>query len=87
MFSEIDIEQMKHSPYMIVQLNHHDATLHSDLPGHDWIIVSRYNAADCYFLHWHSSRYPYHQRRGSYKSLEKALNYITEHEEWFIAHH
>ena len=86
MFSRIDIDQLKQSPYVMIQINHHDATIHSSRTGHDWIIVSNYETPGCYLLHRHSARDPYHRQRGTYKSLEDALGYIDHHEKWFINH-
>lgn len=86
MFSRIDIDQLKQSPYVMIQLNHHDATIHSSQTGHDWIIVSNYETPGCYLLHRHSARDPYHRQRGTYKSLEDALGYIDHHEKWVINH-
>ena len=86
MFSKIDMDQLKQSPYVMIQINHHDATIHSSQTGHDWIIVSNYETQDCYILHRHSAKYPYHRQRGTYKSLEDALGYIDHHEKWFINH-
>ena len=86
MFSRIDIDQLKQSPYVMIQINHHDATIHSSRTGHDWIIVSNYETLGCYLLHRHSARDPYHRQRGTYKSLEDALGYIEHHEKWFINH-
>ena len=86
MFSNSDITRLRQSPYEIIQINHHDVTLHSELTGHDWIIVSYYDASDCYILHRHSRREPYHRQKGNYKSLNEALGYITKHEKWFINH-
>ena len=85
MFSKSDLEYLKQSPYDIIQLNNHDATIHSSLTGHDWIVVSNYKTQDCYILHRHSGRYPYHRQQGRYKSLKKALDYIKSHDEWFIS--
>ncbi len=86
MFSNSDITLLMQSSYGIIQINHHDATLHSELTGHDWIIISYYDASDCYILHRHSAKYPFHRQRGRYKSLEDALGYIDHHEKWFINH-
>ena len=86
MFSNSDITRLRQSPYEIIQINHHDVTLHSSRTGHDWIIVSNYETPGCYLLHRHSARYPYHRQRGTYKSLEDALGYINHHEKWFITH-
>ena len=86
MFSDSDFTCLRQSPYEIIQINHHDVTLHSELTGHDWIIVSYYDASDCYILHRHSRREPYHRQKGNYKSLNEALGYITKHEKWFINH-
>ena len=86
MFNKIDIDQLKQSPYVMIQINHHDATIHSSRTGHDWIIVSNYETLGCYLLHRHSARDPYHRQRRTYKSLEDALGYIEHHEKWFINH-
>ena len=86
MFSENDIELLRQSPYKVIQLNHHDVTIHSDRTGHDWSIVSNYETQDCYILHRHSARYSYHRQQGRYKSLEDALGYIDHHEKWFMNH-
>ena len=88
MFTREDLASMK-SNYLkciILQLNHHDVTLHSPVTGHDWIIVSNYKGPDCYILHRHSGKYPYHRQQGRFKSLKDALGYIDRHEEWFNNH-
>lgn len=87
MFTDSDIEYLKQSSFHIVEANHHDATIHSEVTGHDWIIISRYDKSDCYILHRHSRRYPYHRQKGNYRSLSEALEYISGHEEWFMAEH
>ena len=89
MFSREDLASMKSdfSKYIILQMNHHDVTIHSPVTGHDWIIVSNYTSSDCYILHRHSSKYPYHRQQGRYKSLKDALNYIDSHEKWFTTEH
>ena len=68
-------------------MNYHDATIHSSVTGHDWIIVSNYERPNCYILHRHSRKYPFHRQKGHYKSLKDALNYIDQHEDWFLAQH
>ena len=83
MFDEPGIERLKNSSYEILRLNHHDVTLHSELTGHDWIIVSYYGSSECYILHRHSRRDPYHRQKGIYRSLKDALKYIDGHEVWF----
>ena len=87
MFSKMDIDYLKRSSYDMIRINHHDATIHSNRTGHDWIVVSNYETPGCYLLHRHSARYPYHRQRGMYKSLGEALLYIDHHEEWFITEH
>ena len=84
MFSENDMELLRQSPYKVIQLNHHDATIHSDRTGHEWAIVSNYETQDCYILHRHSARDPFHRQQGRYKSLKDALEYIRHHEDWFV---
>ena len=84
MFDEPGIKRLKNSSYKILRLNHHDVTLHSELTGHDWIIISYYDSSECYILHRHSRRDPYHRQKGTYRSLSEALEYISEHEDWFI---
>ena len=86
MFDEPGIERLKNSSYEILRLNHHDVTLHSELTGHDWIIVSYYGSSECYILHRHSRRDPYHRQKGIYRSLKDALKYIDGHEEFFAKH-
>ena len=86
MFDEPGIKRLKNSSYEILRLNHHDVTLHSVLTGHDWIIISYYDSSECYILHRHSRREPYHRQKGYYRSLKDALSYIAEHEKWFEAH-
>ena len=87
MFNNTDIEVLRQSSYSVIQTNHHDVTLHSNRTGHDWVIVSQYGTSGCYILHRHSRRSPYHRQKGNYKSLPEALEYITEHEEWYSTHH
>lgn len=84
MFTDSDIVCLKQSSYKIEQINHHDVTLHSDLTGHDWIVVSYYDTSECYILHRHSQRDTYHRQKGNYRSLADALECIAGHEEWFI---
>lgn len=86
MISDSDITLLLQSPYSILQINHHDITFHSERTGHDWIIVSHYDSSECYILHRHSRRDPYHIQKGNYKSLKDALKYIDRHEEWFTKH-
>lgn len=86
MFSKEDLEYLKqHDDYTVTQENHHDVTIRSLTSGHDWIIVSNYETPDCYILHRHSGRYPYHRQQGRYKSLKDALDYIKRHDEWFVS--
>lgn len=87
MFNKSDLECLKQSFYDIVQLNNHDVTIHSRTTDHEWIVVSNYETPDCYILHRHSRRNPYHRQKGTYKSLKDALEYIAGHEEWFINEH
>ena len=86
MFSDSDISCLKRSSYTILQMNHHDVTLHSRRTGHDWIIISRYDSAVCCIRHRHSQRDPYHEQKGLFKSLKAALAYIDRHEAWFAIH-
>lgn len=86
MFSNSDITHLRQLPYGIIQINHHDVTLHSELTGHDWIIISYYGSSDCYILHRHSRRYSFHRQPGRYKDLKEALNYIEKHDAWFAKH-
>ena len=83
MFSDLDLEFLRQTAYTVIQSNHHDATIHSSRTGHDWIIVSSYERPNCYLLHRHSERDPFHRQEGSYKSLSEALKYINKHEKWF----
>ena len=87
MFTDSDIVRLRQTSYSLLQITHHDVTIHSELTGHDWIIISYYDSSDCYILHRHSRRYSYHRQKGNYKSLKDALKYIMEHEKWFDAHH
>lgn len=87
MISKNDIEQLKQYPYTVIQLNHHDVTIHSDRSGHDWAIISSYERPNCYILHRHSSRDPFHRQEGNYKSLSEAIGYINKHERWFTTKH
>ena len=86
MFNNTDIEVLRQSSYSVIQINHHDVTLHSNRTGHDWIIVSYYDSSECYILHRHSRRDPYHRQKGNYKMLKDALDYIIRHEKWFAKH-
>lgn len=83
MFTDSDITHLSQSYYVIIQVNHHDVTLHSDLTGHDWIIISNYDSQGCYILHRHSRKESFHSQKGNYGSLESALAYIAEHGTWF----
>ena len=87
MFANSDIEYLKQSSFYIVEANHHDATIHSEVTGHDWIIVSCYDSSECYILHRHSRRYPYHRQKGTFRSLKDALEYISGHEDWYSTYH
>ena len=87
MFNDLDMNLLKQSSYVILQMNYHDTTIHSSVTGHDWIIVSNYERPNCYILHRHSRKYPFHRQKGHYKSLKDALNYIDQHEVWFLAQH
>lgn len=87
MFDETGMEILKQSSYDLLEVNFHDATIHSPLTGHDWIIVSNYEDQGCYILHRHSARYPYHRQQGRYKSLKEAIKYIDRHEKWFTTKH
>ncbi len=87
MFNKTDLEYLKQRKdlFTIIQINNHDVTIHSLTTGHDWIIVSNYETPDCYILHRHSGRYPYHRQQGHYKSLKDALLYIIGHDKWFLS--
>ena len=50
---------------------------------YEWIVVSNYETPDCYILHRHSRRYPFHRQQGKYKDLKEALCYIANHDSWF----
>ena len=84
---KVQMSLLRQSSYDILQLNHHDATIHSCVTGHDWIIVSNYRSPDCYILHRHSRKDPFHRQHGNYKSLEEAIHYINHHEKWVEAKH
>ena len=79
MFDEAGMSLLRQSSYDILQLNHHDAT--------EWIIVSNYQSPNCYILHRHSRKDPFHRQHGNYKSLEEAIRYINHHEKWVEAKH
>lgn len=83
MFSKTDLEYLHEQPYDILQQNNHDVTIHSRTTDHEWTIVSNYETPDCYILHRHSRRYPFHRQRGRYKDLKEALTYIANHDVWF----
>ena len=83
MFSKTDLEYLHEQPYDILQQNNHDITIHSRTTDHDWTIVSNYKTPECYILHRHSRRYPFHRQRGRYKDLREALCYIEDHDAWF----
>ena len=83
MFSKTDLEYLHEQPYDILQQNNHDVTIHSRTTDHEWTIVSNYESPDCYILHRHSRRYPFHRQRGRYKDLKEALSYIANHDAWF----
>lgn len=87
MFNKTDLEYLKQRKdlFTIIQINNHDVTIHSLTTGHDWIVVSNYETPDCYILHRHSGRYPYHRQQGHYKSLKDALLYIIGHDKWFLS--
>ena len=84
MFSKADLEYLDELPYDIIRLNNHDATIHSRITDHEWIVVSYYDTSDCYILHRHSRRYPFHRQQGRYKDLKESLDYIVDHDEWFL---
>ena len=83
MFSKTDLEYLHEQPYDILQQNNHDVTIHSRTTDHEWTILSNYETPDCYILHRHSRRYPFHRQRGRYKDLKEALTYIANHDVWF----
>ena len=83
MFSKTDLQYLQRLSYDIIQLNNHDVTIHSRTTDHEWIVVSNYETSDCYILHRHSRRYPFHRQQGRYKDLKEALDYIADHDEWF----
>ena len=83
MFTVSDITSLRKSPFKIIQANYHDVMFNSERTGHDWIIISYYDSSKCFILHRHSRRYPFHRQKGNYRSFKEALDYITEHEEWF----
>lgn len=83
MFSKTDLEYLHDQPYDILQQNNHDVLIHSHTTDHEWIVVSNYESPDCYILHRHSRRYPFHRQRGRYKDLKEALTYISNHDNWF----
>lgn len=87
MFEEMDMEMLRQSPYKIIRMNHHDATIHSDRTGHDWAIVSNYETPGCYLRHRHSARYPYHRQKGTFRNMKEALDYIDSHEDWSTTEH
>ena len=69
--------------YQILICNAHDVRLQSRVTGHEWIIISPYDGSACEILHRHSSRYAFHHQRGKYLSMQAALAYIKEHDNWF----
>lgn len=85
MFSKTDLEYLHELPYDIIQLNNHDITIQSRITDHEWIVVSNYENLECYILHRHSRRYPFHRQQGRYQDLKEALNYIVGHDGWFSA--
>ena len=89
MFNKEDLTSLKSkgSKYIILHMNYHDVTIHSRRTGHDWVIMSNYSTPNCYILHRHSGRYPYHQQKGHFKSMKDAMEYIDRHEDWFIDRH
>ena len=89
MFSRSDLTFLNQlrQEYTTLVCNQHDVTFHSKVTGHDWIIVSCYDSSECYILHRHSQRHPYHRQKGNYRSLKDALEYISRHEEWYSIHH
>ena len=86
MFDEAEMSLLRQSSYDILQLNHHDATIHSRITNHEWVVVSNYDNPDCYILHRHSRRYSFHRQPGRYKDLKEALDYIEKHDAWFAKH-
>ena len=69
--------------YDIFISNAHDVRLRSKTTGHEWIIISPYDGSACEILHRHSARYAFHHQRGKYLSMQTALAYIKEHDNWF----
>ena len=86
MFSRPDLDYLKQLPYDIIVVNNHDATIQSRITNHEWIVVSNYDNPDCYILHRHFRRYPFHRQQGRYKDLKEALDYIEKHDSWFAEH-
>lgn len=84
MFNKADVNYLKQleAQFVIYQINFHDATIHSNMTGHDWVIVSNYSDQKCYILHRHNERDPYHRQKGTYESMRDALNHIAAHDMW-----
>ena len=89
MFNKEDLISLKSkgSKYIILHMNYHDVTIQSRRTGHDWVIMSNYSNPNCYILHRHSGKYPYHQQKGHYRSMKDAMEYIDRHEDWFVDRH
>ena len=66
--------------FIVKQASAHDLTIRSCVTGHDWVILSFYDSPRCILYHRHNARYPFHQQKGRYKSLEEAVSYIKGHE-------
>ena len=85
MFTRKDMDYVRKVPgYIIYHLNVHDTRIRSMVTGHDWIIVSSYEWPSCTIEHRHSTRYPFHIQRGRYKSLKEAMDYIINHDDWYV---
>ena len=70
--------------YAVLVSNGHDIRIRSYITGHEWVIISPYDGSSCEILHRHSVRSPYHHQRGRYGSLSSALDYIRQHDAWFL---
>lgn len=84
MFCREELLSLRDLNYAILVSNGHDVRLKSRLTGHEWIIISPYDGSSCEILHRHSAGSPFHHQQGRYGSLSSALDYIRQHDAWFL---
>ena len=80
MFYPEELNSINRRKYDVLISNGHDCRMRSRLTGHEWVVISDYNGMSCMILHRNSGRDGFHRQRGTYPSLEAALDYIMRHD-------